>query len=255
MYTNIFDTHSHYNDRAFAEDRDVLLTSMPGRGVSRIMLAGCDPVDSEENLRIAERFDYVYTSVGVHPGCLEDLQPDWEDTLRRLAKSEKVRAIGEIGLDYHYEGYDADLQKAVFIRQLELAAELALPVILHVREAMGDALEILRKYRPKGVMHCYSGSAETAKELLAMGMYISFTGVLTFKNARRALEALEVIPMDRLMLETDCPYMAPVPLRSKRCDSSMIAYTAEKAAEIKGMAPQTLIDMCTENGKKLFAID
>ena len=127
-------------------------------------------------------------------------------------------------------------------------------MILHVRDAMGDAMEILRKYRPRGVMHCYSGSAETAKELIAMGMYISFTGVLTFKNARRALEALEVIPMNRLMLETDCPYMAPVPHRSKRCDSSMIAYTAEKAAEIKGMDPQALIDQCTENGKTLFRI-
>ncbi len=254
MYTNIFDTHSHYNDHAFDEDRDVLLASMPERGVSRILLAGCDSVDSEENLRIAERYDYVYTSVGVHPGCLDDLPSDWMDTLRRLTASEKVRAIGEIGLDYHYEPYDAVLQKEIFIAQLELAKELDLPVILHVREAMGDAMDILRKYRPKGVMHCYSGSAETAKELIAMGMHISFTGVLTFKNARRALEALEAIPMDRLMLETDCPYMAPVPLRSKRCDSSMIAYTAEKAAEIKGMDTQALIDICCENGKKLFGI-
>ncbi|MBQ7003065.1 MAG: TatD family hydrolase [Oscillospiraceae bacterium] len=254
MYTNIFDTHSHYLDRAFDEDREALLTSMPSLGVTRILLAGCDPEDSAGCLHLAEQFDYVWASAGVHPGCIDDLAPDWPETIRRLAESKKIRAIGEIGLDYHYDGYDAEKQKAVFIAQLELAAALDLPVILHVRDAMGDAMEILRKYRPRGVMHCYSGSAETAKELIAMGMYISFTGVLTFKNARRALEALEVIPMDRLMLETDCPYMAPVPHRSKRCDSSMIAYTAEKAAEIKGMDPQALIDQCTENGKTLFRI-
>ncbi|MBE6826050.1 MAG: TatD family deoxyribonuclease [Ruminococcus sp.] len=254
MYTNIFDTHSHYLDRAFDEDREALLTSMPSLGVTRILLAGCDPEDSAGCLHLAEQFDYVWASAGVHPGCIDDLAPDWLETIRRLAESKKIRAIGEIGLDYHYDGYDAEKQKTVFIAQLELAAALDLPVILHVRDAMGDAMEILRKYRPRGVMHCYSGSAETAKELIAMGMYISFTGVLTFKNARRALEALEVIPMDRLMLETDCPYMAPVPHRSKRCDSSMIAYTAEKAAEIKGMDPQALIDQCTENGKTLFRI-
>jgi len=254
LYTNIFDTHSHYLDRAFDEDREALLTSMPSLGVTRILLAGCDPADSAGCLHLAEQFDYVWASAGVHPGCIDDLAPDWLETIRRLAESKKIRAIGEIGLDYHYDGYDAEKQKTVFIAQLELAAALDLPVILHVRDAMGDAMEILRKYRPRGVMHCYSGSAETAKELIAMGMYISFTGVLTFKNARRALEALEVIPMDRLMLETDCPYMAPVPHRSKRCDSSMIAYTAEKAAEIKGMDPQALIDQCTENGKTLFRI-
>ncbi len=254
MFKNIFDTHSHYMDHAFDEDRETLLASMPSLGVSRILLAGCDPQDSASCLQLAEQYDYVWASAGVHPGCIDDLAPDWLETIRHLAKSEKVRAIGEIGLDYHYEGYDIDKQKAVFTAQLELAAELDLPVILHIREAMGDAMEILRKYRPKGVMHCYSGSAETAKELIAMGMYISFTGVLTFKNARRALEALEVIPMDRLMLETDCPYMAPVPHRSKRCDSSMIAYTAAKAAEIKGLDTQVLINQCTENGCRLFGI-
>ncbi len=255
MYTNIFDTHAHYTDRAFDADRGELLASLPERGVSLVMLAGCSPEDSAACAALAGQYDYIYAAAGVHPECVDRLPEDWLAQIRKLAQDDpKIRAIGEIGLDYHYEGYDAEKQKAVFIAQLELAQELDLPVILHVRDAIGDAMEILRQYRPKGVMHCYSGSAETAKEILQLGLYISFTGVLTFKNARKALEVLEMLPADRFLLETDCPYMAPVPFRGKRCDSSLIAYTAEKAAEIKNMDTQELIDLCCENGKKLFGI-
>ncbi len=255
MYTNIFDTHAHYADHAFDADRAEVLQQLPAQGVRYVMLAGCDVQDSVQCAALANQYDYIYASAGVHPGCIDDLPDDWLDRIRTLAKTEpKIRAIGEIGLDYHYEGYDADCQKAVFIAQLELARELELPVILHIREAMGDAMEILREYRPNGVMHCYSGSAETARELLSLGMHISLTGVLTFKNARKALEVLEMLPADRFLLETDCPYMAPVPFRGKRCDSAMIAYTAEKAAEVKGLDTQTLIDTCCENGKRLFRI-
>ncbi len=256
MYTGIFDTHAHYTAHAFDEDREALLQALPGRGVRYVMLAGCDPEDSAACAALANQYDYVYAAAGVHPENIDDLPEDWLAQIRNLIQENpKIRAIGEIGLDYHYDGYDAETQKAVFIAQLELAAELDLPVILHVRDAIGDAMEILRKYRPRGVMHCYSGSAETAKEILSMGLYIGFTGVLTFKNARKALEVLEILPADRLLLETDCPYMAPVPFRGKRCDSAMIAYTAEKAAEIKGMDTQALIDQCRENGVKLFGID
>lgn len=255
MYTNIFDTHAHYTDRAFDADREQLLTELPEKGVSLVMLAGCSTQDSAACAALAEQYDYIYAAAGVHPECVDTLPEDWLAQIRKIAESsDKVRAIGEIGLDYHYEGFDAEKQKAVFISQLELAAELDLPVILHVRDAIGDAMEILRKYRPKGVMHCYSGSAETAKEILSLGLHISFTGVLTFRNARRALEVLELLPPERFMLETDCPYMAPVPFRGKRCDSSMIAHTAEKAAEIMGRDTQELIDCCCENGKRLFRI-
>ena len=255
MYRNIFDTHAHYTDRAFDEDRDALLQSLPAKGVRYVMLAGCDVEDSKACAALADRYDYIYASAGVHPENLENLPSDWLSQLRSLAKNDpKIRAIGEIGLDYHYDGYDADRQKEIFIAQLELAKELDLPVILHVRDAVGDAMEILRKYRPKGVMHCYSGSAETAKEVLSLGLHISLTGVLTFKNARKAVEVLELVPLERFMLETDCPYMAPVPFRGKRCDSSLIAYTAEKAAEIKGVDPQELIDECCRTGMKLFGI-
>lgn len=255
MYRNIFDTHAHYTDYAFDEDRDELLRSLPEKGVRYVMLAGCDVEDSKACAALADRYDYIYAAAGVHPENLENLPSDWLSQLRRLAEENpKIRAIGEIGLDYHYEGYDADRQKEVFIAQLRLAKELDLPVILHVRDAVGDAMEILRKYRPKGVMHCYSGSAETAKEVLALGLHISLTGVLTFKNARKAIEVLELVPLERFMLETDCPYMAPVPFRGKRCDSSLIAYTAEKAAEIKGVDPQELIDECCRTGMKLFGI-
>ncbi len=254
MYTNIFDTHSHYTDSAFDEDREALLASMPEKGVRYILLASSSIADAWANAALAGKFDFVYAAAGVHPECVDNLPEDWLTQLRQLAAEEKVRAIGEIGLDYHYDGYDAPLQKEVFTAQLELARELELPVIVHIREAMGDAMEILRQYRPKGVVHCFSGSAESAKELLGLGMHISFTGVLTFRNARKSLEALAEVPLERLMMETDCPYMAPVPMRGKRCDSSMIAYTAEKAAEIKGMETQALIDACCETGKRLFGI-
>ncbi len=255
MYRNIFDTHAHYTDRAFDEDRDELLRSLPEKGVRYVMLAGCDVQDSMACAALAERYDYIYAAAGVHPENLDGLPEDWLSQLRSLAENNpKIRAIGEIGLDYHYEGYDADRQKEIFIAQLLLARELDLPVILHVRDAVGDAMEILRQYRPKGVMHCYSGSAETAKEILSLGLHISLTGVLTFKNARKAVEVLELVPTDRFMFETDCPYMAPVPFRGKRCDSSLIACTAERAAEIKGMDTQAMIDVCCETGMKLFGI-
>lgn len=254
MYTNIFDTHAHYTDSAFDMDRDAVLRSLPEKGVRYVLLAACDIEDTKKCIALAQQYGYIYSAAGVHPENIQDLPEDWLTQIEILAGREKVRAIGEIGLDYHYDGYDADRQKEVFRAQLELAAKLRLPVIVHIRDAMGDAMGILREYRPKGVVHCFSGSAETAEEILRLGMHISFTGVLTFKNARRSVEALRQIPADRFMLETDCPYMAPVPMRGKRCDSSMIAYTAERAAQIRDMPVQELIDLCCETARKLFDI-
>lgn len=253
---NIFDTHSHYADIAFDEDRDELLAQLPERGVSLIMLASSGLEDSRFNSELSQKYGHIYAAAGVHPECVDDTPADYTDTLKELiASNPKIKAVGEIGLDYHYDGFDREKQLCIFREQLELASELQLPVIVHSRDATEDTVALLKEYRPRGVVHCFSGSAETAKEIIKLGMYIGFTGVLTFKNAKKALKALEAVPMDRLLMETDCPYMAPVPFRGKRCDSSMIAYTAEKAAQIKGLPVQELINITCRNGMELFGIN
>ena len=255
MYRNIFDTHSHYADSAFDGDRDELLAALPDKGVRFAALAGSSMQDSAENVALAQKYGYIYAAVGVHPESVDETPSDYREKLTELVKSsEKVRAIGEIGLDYHYENYDRDKQILFFRQQLELARELSLPVIVHSRNASEDTLAILKEYRQAGVVHCFSGSAEVAREVIKLGMYIGFTGVLTFKNAKKALRALEAVPLDRLLLETDCPYMAPEPLRGRRCDSSMICYTAEKAAQIKGVSTQELLDITCRNGMDLYHI-
>lgn len=255
MYRNIFDTHSHYADSAFDGDRDELLAALPDKGVRFAALAGSSMQDSAENVALAQKYGYIYAAVGVHPESVDETPSDYREKLTELVKSsEKVRAIGEIGLDYHYENYDRDKQILFFRQQLELARELSLPVIVHSRSASEDTLDILKEYRPAGVVHCFSGSAEVAREVIKLGMYIGFTGVLTFKNAKKALHALEAVPLDRLLLETDCPYMAPEPLRGRRCDSSMICYTAEKAAQIKGVSTQELLDITCRNGMDFYHI-
>ena len=255
MYRNIFDTHSHYADSAFDGDRDELLAALPDKGVRFAALAGSSMQDSAENVALAQKYGYIYAAVGVHPESVDETPSDYREKLTELVKSsEKVRAIGEIGLDYHYENYDRDKQILFFRQQLELARELSLPVIVHSRNASEDTLDILKEYRPAGVVHCFSGSAEVAREVIKLGMYIGFTGVLTFKNAKKALRALEAVPLDRLLLETDCPYMAPEPLRGRRCDSSMICYTAEKAAQIKGVSTQELLDIPCRNGMDFYHI-
>ncbi len=252
---NIFDTHAHYADRAFDEDRYAVLDELPSKGVRFVTLASSSVEDTRENSEISLKYDYIYTAAGVHPENAHENPSDHLETVERAARENpKVRAIGEIGLDYHYDGYSRDKQITLFSEQLELAKALDLPVIVHSRDACEDTLDILKKYRPKGVVHCFSGSAETAAEIIKLGMYVGFTGVLTFKNAKKALRALEAVPMDRLLLETDCPYMAPVPFRGKRCDSSMIAFTAEKAAEIKGMTTQEMLDATCRNGMEFYRI-
>lgn len=252
---NIFDTHAHYADRAFDEDRFELLDKLPEMGVKYVMLASSSVEDTAENAAIAQKYGYIYAASGVHPESVDENPENYLDIVRKTAlSSPKIKAIGEIGLDYHYDGYSREKQLKLFEEQLILAKELDLPVIVHSRDACEDTLNMLKKHRPKGVVHCFSGSAETAKEIIKLGMYIGFTGVLTFKNAKKALKALEEVPLDKLLLETDCPYMAPVPFRGKRCDSSMIAYTAAAAAEIKGIDTQEIIDITCENGKRFYGI-
>lgn len=257
MLGNIFDSHSHYDDEKFNPDRDELLDRLFGGGVSYIMHAATDTDSAKFGLEYSKKYPNFFTSVGIHPLDLDKLTDSTLDEIKSLAEqNDKVKAIGEIGLDYHYEPYDKKLQIRVFEEQVKLACELGLPVIVHVREATADSMEILNKYRPRGVVHCFSGSAETAKEVLRLGMYIGFTGALTFKNSKKAKRAAAEVPLDRLLLETDCPYMAPEPYRGKRSDSSMIAAVAEFAArEIYGVSPQELLDKTAENAKRLYSID
>ncbi|SDO09254.1 TatD family hydrolase [Acetanaerobacterium elongatum] len=251
---NIFDSHAHYDDARFNEDRAELLSSLQNKGVRAVLNAGCDMCSSREGIRYTQQYDYFYAAVGIHPQAADEFASADIEELRQLAQEEKVVAIGEIGLDYHYETPSREIQKPVFEAQLQLAKELDMPVIVHSREATADVMALLHKYQPKGVVHCFSGSAETAKEVLALGMYIGFTGVVTFGNAKKVLEAATVTPLNRLLLETDCPYMAPAPFRGKRCDSSMIAFTASKLAEIKGLETQQLIDIATENTYRMYEI-
>jgi len=254
-YTGIFDTHAHYADPAFDADRDEVLSALPSRGVKYVMLAASNCEDTSDNASLAQKYSYIWSAAGIHPEFANDVPENFLDTVRdTIMSNPKTAALGEIGLDYHYEGYDREAQIRLFREQLALAKELDVPVIVHSRDACEDTLIQLREFRPRGVVHCFSGSAETAAEIVKLGMYIGFTGVLTFKNAKKALRALEAVPDDRLVLETDCPYMAPVPFRGKRCDSSMIAYTAEKAAEVKGLPVQELIDMTCRNGLELYNI-
>lgn len=258
MYYNIFDTHSHYTDTAFKEDALTLLDDIHNnRGVKLVMCATVDVQDTINAINLASQREYIYCSAGIHPENLDGLTSDYIDILKSLilSHSDKVKAIGEIGLDYHYEGYDAELQRQVLIRQMELAKELNMPVIVHSRNACEDTLEVLKQYpQVRGVMHCYSYSHEVAKEVLKLGYSISFTGVITFKNSKKAIKSLQVVPMDRLMLETDCPYMSPEPFRGQRCNSSMIYRMAEKVAEVKGLTPQEVLDTTYRNGLKFFNI-
>lgn len=251
---NIFDSHAHYDDRRFDGDRDEVLAALPEKGVGFVMNAACHLESAKESIRLAEKYDYVYASAGVHPHDAKDAPADLSARLRELLCHPKVKAVGEIGLDYHYDFSPRDVQIKIFEEQLALARELDLPVIIHDREAHADMLRILREYTPRGIMHCYSGSAEMAKEILDLGLYIGFTGVVTFKNARKTLEAAAAVPLDRLLIETDCPYMAPEPYRGKRCDSSMLNKTAEVLAKVKNITAQELLDVTFDNAKKIYDI-
>lgn len=247
------DSHAHYDDEQFDIDRDELLDRLHENGVRNIVNIGCSLERSQFSVDLAEKYPFVYAAVGVHPEDAHDTPDGYLSKVEFWTANPKVVAIGEIGLDYHYEGFDRELQIRFFEEQLDLAERSGLPVIIHSRDATEDTMNILRRRgRVKGVMHCFSGSAETARQVLELGMNISFTGVLTFKNARKAVEAVKVIPLDRLMLETDCPYMAPEPYRGKRCDSSMITRVIDKIAEIKEVSPETVAETTMANTLKLF---
>lgn len=255
MYTGIFDSHAHYDDPRFDPDRGQKLEALQQGGIAYILNIGADIPTSCMTVKLAEEYGFIYGAVGIHPSAVDDLPPDYLHALAQLAASPRVKAIGEIGLDYHYPGYNSQRQQQVFAQQLELADQLALPVVIHSRDAHADTMGMLRAHPTRGVVHCYSGSAEMARELVKLGFYIGFTGVVTFKNARRALEAVAAVPLDRLLIETDCPYMAPEPYRGQRCDSLMLGGVVETMARVKEVTPQELVDATRENAKRLFGIN
>lgn len=253
-YTSIFDSHAHFDDEKFNEDRDEILSSLPSKGISGVINCGTNLQTSEFSIELSEKFGFVYAAVGFHPHEVTEFDDASLLEVKRLAQNEKVVAIGEIGLDYYYDFSPREKQIEAFEKQLELAAELSLPVIIHNRDAHADTLEILKKHRPKGVLHCFSGSAEMAQEIIKLGMYIGLGGAVTFKNAKKPLKVAAVVPDELLLIETDCPYMSPVPFRGKRCDSTMIPYTAEKIAEVRGTTAQDILNLTAENAKRLFEI-
>ena len=252
----LFDTHAHYDSGAFNADRLEVLASMPEKGVELILNPGCDLASSQTAVELAERFPFVYAAVGVHPSDCEGFSGETADTLKALAAHPKVRAVGEIGLDYYWkENPPREFQREVFHIQLALAEELGLPVIVHDREAHRDCLEAVRAH-PKvtGVYHCYSGSLEDAKTLEKLGWMLSFTGVVTYKNARRSLEVIDWLPMDRIMIETDSPYLTPEPFRGKRNDSGKVYRVVEAIAQVKGIEVEDAARITLENGKRFFGI-
>ena len=251
----IFDTHAHLNDPAFDEDREKLISGLPEKGIGFVMNVGCCLDSSKDCIALAEKYPFIYASVGSHPDSAGEVCEELMQTYLEMSKHSKVKAIGEIGLDYYYEGFDREIQIKAFEMQMELARQAQLPVIVHERDAHGDGMDIVRKFPDvTGVFHCYSGAAEMARQLVDLGWYIGFTGVLTFKNARKAVETAASIPLERILLETDCPYMSPEPFRGKRNDPGRLIHMAQKLAEIRGLSVEEIIAITTENAKRLYRI-
>ena len=252
----IFDTHAHYTSPKFSEDRAELMAKMESAGIGAIMNVGCCEPSSLDAVAQAEQYEFLYAAVGNHPDDADQLDDGLLARYRDLAKHPKVKAIGEIGLDYYYETVPRQRQQDAFRRQLALAKELDMPVIIHQRNAYDDTLKIVDEFPGvRGVFHCFSGSVEYAKLVLKRGFYIGFTGVITFKNARKAVEVAEYAPLNRLLLETDCPYMAPEPYRGTRCDSTMLPRMAERIARLRGLTPEEIAEITWNNAVTLFGIE
>lgn len=252
----LFDTHAHLNDSRFDSDRHEIIESLGANGVGAYAEIGYDIKSSEKAVSLSEKYDFVYAVCGVHPHDVQNLAEDDMRYLENILKSPKAVALGEIGLDYYYDNSDRDKQRYWFDRQLKLAISLDLPVSIHTRDSMGDTMDILRANRDaNGIIHCYSGSKETARELLDMGYYISFAGPLTFKNANTALEVAKFVPDDRILIETDSPYLAPVPYRGKRNTPVYVAEVAKKLAELRGCNYEKICTLTYENAKRVYRID
>ena len=252
----LFDTHAHLNDPAFDPDREILMNGLAEKGVGFVMNAGCSLESSRDIVKMTEQYSWLYGSVGSHPDSADEVNEEVIEEYRKLCQHEKIKAIGEIGLDYYYEDIPREIQKNAFRMQMQLAKEVDMPVIVHEREAHDDGMRIVKEF-PKvtGVFHCYSGSAEMARQLVNMGWYIGFTGVLTFKNARKAIEVAANIPLEKLVLETDCPYMAPEPFRGKRNHPGYLYRMAQRLAEVRDLPVEEVERITTENGKRLYRIE
>ena len=251
-----FDSHAHLDDPRFEQDFAEILARMRENGVTGMMNIGCDLPSSERSVELAGRFDWVWAAVGSHPDDANHVGAARIERYRALCRHPRVKAVGEIGLDYHYEDVPRDVQRQAFRMQMQLAREVDLPVVVHEREAHGDAMELLDDFPDvTGVFHCYSGSAEMARELVRRGWYVGFTGVVTFKNARRAVETVEALPLDRILIETDCPYMAPEPYRGRRNDPSYVPLVAARIAGIKGISPEEAGRITRENAARLFRLE
>jgi TatD DNase family protein len=251
----LFDTHAHLNDEKFDEDRDEVILRAKENGVARIVNVGFNRETIPTSLALAEKYDFIYTAVGWHPQDAKDMVKGDLDWLRELSCHEKVVAIGEIGLDYYWDTSPKDVQQEVFRKQIRLAKELNLPIIIHDREAHQDIVNILREEKADevgGIMHCFSGSLEMAKECLSMNFYLSFGGPVTFKNAKKPKEIVKEIPLDRLLIETDCPYLTPEPYRGKRNETGYVRYVAETIASLRGMDPEELARLTFDNAKRVF---
>ena len=258
MLRGIFDSHCHYDDEAFDPDREEVLGELFSEKspVCALLHACTDEESALYGIGQAERYKNYYTSIGFHPEACDRLPADPIAVLEELLpRSEKIVAVGEVGLDYHYEGYDRELQLRLLRDQILFAKAHDLPLIFHCRDATQDFLDLLHETRPRGVVHCYSGAPEVAREIVEIGLYVGFTGLLTFKNAKKVKRSFAEVPLERILLETDCPYMAPEPFRGRRCRSDLIEYTARCGAEIKGIGPQELVDAARENTLRLFGID
>ena len=253
----IFDTHAHYDSGGFNSDREEVLAALPAAGVTLVVDPGCDVESSRDAIALAEKFPHVYAAVGIHPSDCEGTDDTTLEAIRALARHEKVVAIGEIGLDYYWQDNPPrEFQQMVFRRQIELALELDLPVIVHDREAHGDSLAVVLEYPAlRGVFHCFSGSPEMAQELLKRGWYLGFDGPITYKNAKRSPEVVAITPLERIVVETDSPYLTPVPYRGKRNDSRYLPYVIEKLAEWKGIGAAEMERITFENGKRLFKLE
>lgn len=255
--TPIFDTHAHYDDEAFDEDRDALLAELPENGIARVVNVGASLASCGRTIELMNRYDYIYGAIGVHPSETAELNDEAFEWLRQQCQLEKCVAVGEIGLDYYWNEPDRELQKEWFRRQLNLARELAKPVIIHSRDAAKDTVDLMTEEHAEeigGVIHCYSYTKETAEVFLKMGFYFGIGGVLTFKNAKKLKEAVAYIPLDRIVLETDCPYLAPEPNRGKRNSSLNIPYVVKALAEIKGVEEETVRKAAWENAHKMYRL-
>ena len=254
----IFDTHAHYDDEAFDEDRDRVLMGLKEAGVGTVLNVGASMASSESTLALTEQYPFVYGSAGVHPSETAELDEEKFQRLCEILKNPKIRAVGEIGLDYYWEEPEHEIQKKWFLRQLELARQMQLPVIIHSRDAAKDTLDMMKEARAGeigGVIHCFSYGTEIAREYLNMGFFLGIGGVLTFKNAKKLKEVAAYAPIEQIVLETDCPYMAPTPHRGTRNTSANLPYVVNALAEIKGILPEQVIEITEQNARRLYRMD